>query len=74
MAIARKHVRRAVARNRIKRVIREQFRQQQSQFGGVDMILLARTGADQLSGDALRRTLQQLWRQMEKRCGTSSCC
>lgn len=54
LAISRKHIPTAVARNRIKRVIRETFRLNQTALGGVDMIALSRPGLGALDRPALR--------------------
>ena len=48
LVIAKKNVRLASQRNRIKRVLREQFRQHQPDLCGLDIIALARRGIDQL--------------------------
>jgi len=42
LAIAKKSVRSAVGRNRLKRIIRESFRQAKSQLLGVDIVIMAR--------------------------------
>lgn len=69
LVIAKKHVRRANQRNRIKRVTRESFRLQlpaDSGFG-VDVIVLARGGLDRLDNPALHELLNQLWRQLQRK-------
>ena len=42
--VAKKNARRAVDRNRLKRIIREQYRLLQHQLANLDMIVLARPG------------------------------
>jgi ribonuclease P protein component len=54
LAISRKHLPTAVARNRIKRVIREAFRLNQATIGGVDLVALSRPGLGALDRPALR--------------------
>jgi ribonuclease P protein component len=66
LVIAKKHVRRANQRNRIKRIIRETFRHRR-QLAGLDIVVLARSGADQQDNAALHRQLQQLWQQLERK-------
>lgn len=54
LAISKKHCRKATARNRIKRVIRESFRQHQVQLAGLDIVVInqpAATGADRSAMD-----------------------
>ena len=67
LVIAKKNVRHAVQRNRLKRIIRESFRLQRSRLPGIDVIVLARRGVDQLDNAELHRRCNQLWRQLEKR-------
>lgn len=70
LVIAKKHVRRAVQRNRIKRVIREGFRQRQAALlggQGIDTIVLARGGVDKLDNSALQHLLDGLWRQLQRK-------
>ena len=42
IAVGKKHVRRAVDRNRIKRQVRETFRHHAAMLGGIDVVVLAR--------------------------------
>ncbi len=67
LVIAKKNVRLAVQRNRIKRIVRETFRQEQSRLPAIDVIVLARRGADVLKNPELQRQCLQLWRQLDKR-------
>ncbi len=67
MVIAKKNVRLAVARNRIKRIVRDSFRLQQQQLDHIDIVVLARRGVDQISNPELQQMLNQLWRQQQKK-------
>lgn len=73
LVIAKKHVRRATERNRIKRVIRETFRHQQQLFTGpemgLDVVVLARGGVDRLDNRALHEQFNSLWRQLQRKAG-----
>ncbi len=66
LVIAKKHVRRANQRNRIKRVIRESFRQQRL-FTGLDLVVLARGPLDQRDNEELFQLLAQLWQQLQRK-------
>lgn len=64
LVIAKKHVRLAVERNRIKRQIRESFRHRQALLAGLDVIVLARKGMDSLSNQQLSEQLEQQWQRL----------
>lgn len=66
LVIAKRQVRQANQRNRIKRIARETFRHQ-LQLGGVDAVMLARGGLDRLENADLHRQLNQLWRQLQRK-------
>lgn len=67
LVMAKKHIRHAVERNRMKRLIRENFRLQQQALAGVDMILLSRTGLDKLSNSEFTQQLNQQWQRIFKK-------
>lgn len=56
LAISRKALPRAVARNRVKRVVRESFRQI-NLCPGVDFVVVARTGLRDADKAAIRRSI-----------------
>jgi ribonuclease P protein component len=64
LVIAKKNVRLAVQRNRIKRVVREVFRQLPATEPSLDVVLLARRGMDQLDNAELSTILQQQWQRL----------
>ena len=64
LVIAKKNVRRAVQRNRIKRVARELFRQQPPANPPLDIVLLARRGLDELDNAALFAALGEQWQKL----------
>ena len=73
LVIAKKNVRLAVERNRIKRVAREFFRQLPESEPGMDVVLLARRGIGQLDNAALFSILEQQWqRLLRQACKNSS--
>ena len=64
MVIAKKNVRLAVQRNRIKRVTRDFFRHCDCESQGMDVIVLARKGLDQLDNATLSSILRQQWNRL----------
>jgi len=60
-AIAKKRISLAVGRNRIRRIARESFRQQRGTLAGVDIVLLAQSGADKASNKQLLKSLERHW-------------
>ena len=67
LAISRKASKKAVCRNRIKRQIRESFRQQQDRLPAVDIVIMARREAAAADNSRLRADLAALWKRMNKR-------
>jgi ribonuclease P protein component len=67
LVIAKKNIRLAVNRNKVKRIIRETFRHQQHQLGGIDAIVLARRGMDQLDRAELEKLLVKQWQRLAKK-------
>jgi ribonuclease P protein component len=64
LVISKKNIRLAVQRNRIKRIAREFFRTNPTESQGLDVIFLARKGADQLDNAALSSILRQQWQKL----------
>ncbi len=70
LVIAKKHIRLANQRNRVKRAVRETFRLQQHNLNshcGIDTIVLARAGLDKLDNPSLHALLRQLWQQVQRK-------
>ena len=67
LVIAKKNVRKANQRNRIKRILRESFRLKQHRLNGIDTIVLARRGLDELSNTDLHTLFGQLWHQLQQK-------
>ena len=67
LVIAKKHVRLAARRNRLKRLIRESFRQHQHHLPALDIVVLARKGADELDNQAAYRLLDKQWKKLIQR-------
>ena len=66
VVVAKKNIRRAVRRNRIKRLVREQFRLDPFD-AAIDLVVLARSGADQLDNPSVWQELDKLWRTLKQK-------
>ena len=66
VVVAKKNIRRAVRRNRIKRLVREQFRHHPFE-AVMDLVVLARSGADQMDNPSVWQELERLWRALEQK-------
>lgn len=71
IAVSKQRVRSAVQRNRIKRIIRESFRNHLSQLPGLDVIVMARQGADARPNAELFRALEKHWNKIARKCRAS---
>lgn len=61
----------AVNRNRIKRVIRESFRQHQHLLPAIDVVVNSRAGAREADNAQLFEHLTRMWNTVVKRCSVS---
>jgi len=64
LVVAKKHVRLAVNRNRIKRIAREVFRTLPDSQPALDVVLLTRRGIDQLDNAELSTILLHQWQKL----------
>lgn len=65
LAVSRKVSRRAVVRNRLKRVIRESFRHQLTTLPPRDLVVIAKPAAANASNHQLRQALQRQWQRIQ---------
>ena len=65
LAVSKKQVKRAVDRNRIKRIIRQSFRVHQNQLPGVDVVVMVRFKILQLSNRQMFNRLHKLWDRIQ---------
>ena len=66
LVVAKKHVRRSVDRNRIKRLIRESFRHQLPHLPPLDIVVLVRKEAGASDNRHLLATLDKLWARLSR--------
>ncbi len=66
MATPAKHLRTAVARNRIRRLIRESFRQSNLTIQGVDVVVLARAAAAAATNADISTSLASHWQRVQR--------
>jgi ribonuclease P protein component len=62
----------AVARNRLRRLIRESFRLRQHDLPGIDIVLTARAAAKGAATRELRMSLETHWQNLIRKCAASS--
>jgi ribonuclease P protein component len=70
LAVAVKVAGGAVARNRLRRIIRESFRLHQRTLPAADLVVSARPAARNASAQALRLSLAALWKKVGEQCAT----
>jgi len=64
LAIAKKYIKKAVGRNRIKRLVRESFRHHQELLAGVDIVVTCRGDASRLTNQDIQERLVQHWHNL----------
>lgn len=68
LIVAKKIARSAVKRNQIKRIIRESFRLKQQNLVGLDILIIAYKGIDNLDKVELRSHLERGWSKLINGC------
>lgn len=67
LVIAKKNIRKATGRNRVKRHIRETFRLKHDELGNLDVVVLARRGLDELENYDINKLLTRQWHKLARR-------
>lgn len=71
LAISRKCAARAVARNRIKRLVRESFRAAYVTLPAIDIVVTCRPAINHMTNEAVTQALAIHWQRLTKRCKES---
>jgi ribonuclease P protein component len=66
LAISKKHCRQATARNRMKRIIRESFREHQALLTGLDIVVINQPAAASADNRQMFESLDSHWRRCSK--------
>lgn len=72
LAISKKCAKRAVDRNRIKRIFRESFRLNQHKLPDVDIIVMCKPSAISLDNATMREQIDTQWSFMRKKSATKT--
>ncbi len=71
LTIAKKQVKTAVARNRLRRLTREFVRLNQQKLPAADVVIIVKKPAQTLDNDEYRALLEKLWKVLAKRLAKS---
>jgi ribonuclease P protein component len=67
LTVAKRFVKRANQRNRIKRVIRDSFRLNQHDIPHLDIVVLVRNGVMEMENAEINKLIENLWRKLSRR-------
>ncbi len=69
LAISKKQCKKATARNRLKRIIRESFRHHQDALEGLDIVVMNKVAATDERNTVLVDSLEKHWQQCRNKTG-----
>lgn len=72
LAISKKHCKLASRRNRIKRLVRESFRNNKTRLSGLDIVVINHPAATAAANDEITSCLQKHWQQCSRRKGNEA--
>ncbi|HEY5604304.1 MAG TPA: ribonuclease P protein component [Gammaproteobacteria bacterium] len=72
LALSKKRIRTAVARNHLKRLVRESFRHHQHTLPNIDIVVVGQTRAAQVSNQEILASLDVHWKNLTAKCKKSS--
>jgi ribonuclease P protein component len=72
LAVAIRTVGNAVARNRVRRIVKESFRLTQHELPAIDIVVAARVPVKGAAAADLHASLGMLWKKVAKQCASSS--
>ncbi len=70
LVVAKKNIRKAVNRNLIKRIIRDNFRRHRHSITNIDIVVLARRETLDASPSLLKKSLEKHWLRLVNRCNS----
>ena len=66
LIVSKKNVKLAVDRNRFKRLVRESVRLRQDRLPAVDIVIMAKRGAQEIDNETLTRQLHGMWKRLQR--------
>lgn len=72
LTVSKKNAKRAVDRNRFKRLVRESARLRQDHLPSMDIVILAKRGVQDIDNETLSRQLHGMWKRLQRDAQTVS--
>lgn len=66
LAVPKKQIKTAVARNRFKRIVRDNFRLKQHELPTKDFVVIAKKSAQELTNAEMNEILNKLWHRLSR--------